>query len=232
MCHQNSCVHFSAEEAVAAEESLLIYCKPVELYNILQCRALQNPSFLQRCLRYKIQARRKQRLQMTISLSGTIKDGMQAKDLLPVYILMAKPVSDTEVAAGKQHSEVYRLNRACKLSSFTEFEGWRRAEANFILPEMNKLSLDVKAGKLTILLVSCGTILSISHQVSWRLDISSTSAWEKKMVSLMSCRCDILNIVPLNLKALNKTRILSPLNDPIHDINKNSKEKMKDDHFA
>ncbi|RVX15518.1 hypothetical protein CK203_009237 [Vitis vinifera] len=92
MCHQNSCVHFSAEEAVAAEESLLIYCKPVELYNILQCRALQNPeayqpdlphfmkfpelpvlnpnpldtihmrqpSFLQRCLRYKIQARRKQ----------------------------------------------------------------------------------------------------------------------------------------------------------------------------
>lgn len=156
MCHQNSCVHFSAEEAVAAEESLLIYCKPVELYNILQCRALQNPSFLQRCLRYKIQARRKQRLQMTISLSGTIKDGMQAKDLLPVYILMAKPVSDTEVAAGKQHSEVYRLNRACKLSSFTEFEGWRRAEANFILPEMNKLSLDVKAGKLTILLVSCG----------------------------------------------------------------------------
>lgn len=156
MCHQNSCVHFSAEEAVAAEESLLIYCKPVELYNILQCRALQNPSFLQRCLRYKIQARRKQRLQMTISLSGTIKDGMQAKDLLPVYVLMAKPVSDTEVAAGKQHSEVYRLNRACKLSSFTEFEGWRRAEANFILPEMNKLSLDVKAGKLTILLVSCG----------------------------------------------------------------------------
>ncbi|RVW50742.1 hypothetical protein CK203_076828 [Vitis vinifera] len=47
MCHQNSCVHFSAEEAVAAEESLLIYCKPVELYNILQCRALQNPEAYQ-----------------------------------------------------------------------------------------------------------------------------------------------------------------------------------------
>ncbi|RVX15517.1 Polycomb group protein EMBRYONIC FLOWER 2 [Vitis vinifera] len=185
---------------------------------------------------------------MTISLSGAIKDGMQAKDLLPVYVLMAKPVSDTEVAAGKQHSEVYRLNRACKLSSFTEFEGWRRAEANFILPEMNKLSLDVKAGKLTILLVK-QEILSVKNEiksirwtrprtnpnvlrVSLRLDISSTSALEKKMVSLMSCRCDILNIVPLNLKALNKTRILSPLNDPIHDINKNSKEKMKDDHFA
>lgn len=40
------------------------------------------------------------RLQMTIFLSGTVKDGMQAKDLLPVYVLMAKPISDTEVAAG------------------------------------------------------------------------------------------------------------------------------------
>jgi hypothetical protein len=42
MCHQNSCVHLSVEEATAAEESLLTYCKPVELYNILRCRALHN----------------------------------------------------------------------------------------------------------------------------------------------------------------------------------------------
>ncbi|XP_057978233.1 polycomb group protein EMBRYONIC FLOWER 2-like isoform X2 [Malania oleifera] len=62
MCRQNSSVQLSAEEAIAAEESLLIYCKPVELYNILQRRALQNPTFLQRCLRYKIQARRTRRL--------------------------------------------------------------------------------------------------------------------------------------------------------------------------
>ena len=40
------------------------------------------------------------RLQMTISLSGTVNDGMQARDLLPVYVLMAKSISDTEVAAG------------------------------------------------------------------------------------------------------------------------------------
>ncbi|KAF5959779.1 hypothetical protein HYC85_000988 [Camellia sinensis] len=42
MCRQDSRVHLSAEEEVAAEESLSIYCKPVELYNILQRRAIRN----------------------------------------------------------------------------------------------------------------------------------------------------------------------------------------------
>ncbi|KAG5248892.1 polycomb group protein EMBRYONIC FLOWER [Salix suchowensis] len=63
MCHQNCDVeHLSVEEAIAADESLLIYCKPVELYNILRRRAQDNPSFLRRCLRYKIKERRKKRL--------------------------------------------------------------------------------------------------------------------------------------------------------------------------
>ncbi|KAM1990104.1 hypothetical protein ACFX15_031399 [Malus domestica] len=61
MCRQNSCAHVPVEEAVAIDESLLIYCKPVELYNILRSRALHNPLFLRRCLRYKIQARRRKR---------------------------------------------------------------------------------------------------------------------------------------------------------------------------
>ncbi|XP_027360939.1 polycomb group protein EMBRYONIC FLOWER 2-like [Abrus precatorius] len=66
MCRQNSPVHHSGEEEVAADESLLIYCKPVELYNILYRRALHNPSFLGRCLRYKLRARRKRRLRAGI----------------------------------------------------------------------------------------------------------------------------------------------------------------------
>ncbi|KAL2941745.1 Polycomb group protein VERNALIZATION 2 [Bienertia sinuspersici] len=57
MCHQNSCPSVTVEEDVAAEECLLVYCKPVELYNILQRRAQQNPSFLPRCLNYKIEAK-------------------------------------------------------------------------------------------------------------------------------------------------------------------------------
>ncbi|KAL4280298.1 hypothetical protein GQ457_03G016140 [Hibiscus cannabinus] len=35
-------LHLSAEEEIAAEESLSIYCKPVEVYNILQRRAVRN----------------------------------------------------------------------------------------------------------------------------------------------------------------------------------------------
>lgn len=42
MCRQESRVHLSAEEEIAAEESLSIYCKPVELYNIIQRRAIRN----------------------------------------------------------------------------------------------------------------------------------------------------------------------------------------------
>ncbi|KAJ0105874.1 hypothetical protein Patl1_18405 [Pistacia atlantica] len=45
MCHQTSCGCLSAEEATTGEESLLIYCKPVELYNILRCRAQHNVIF-------------------------------------------------------------------------------------------------------------------------------------------------------------------------------------------
>lgn len=42
MCRHDSHGNLSAEEEIAAEESLSIYCKPVELYNILQRRAAKN----------------------------------------------------------------------------------------------------------------------------------------------------------------------------------------------
>ena len=35
-------LHLTEEEEIAAEESLSMYCKPVELYNILQRRAIGN----------------------------------------------------------------------------------------------------------------------------------------------------------------------------------------------
>lgn len=46
MCREDARVHLSAEEEIAAEESLSIYCKPVELYNILQRRAIRNVMYL------------------------------------------------------------------------------------------------------------------------------------------------------------------------------------------
>ncbi|XP_007038263.2 PREDICTED: polycomb group protein EMBRYONIC FLOWER 2 isoform X1 [Theobroma cacao] len=151
MCREDSRLHLSAEEELAAEESLSIYCKPVELYNILQRRAVRNPSFLQRCLRYKILAKHKMRIQMTVSVSGIVNGGVLTQSLFPLYILLARLVSDVAVA---EYSAVYRFRRACILTSFTGIEGSNQAQANFILPEINKLAIEAKSGSLAILLVS------------------------------------------------------------------------------
>ncbi|PPR85376.1 hypothetical protein GOBAR_AA35312 [Gossypium barbadense] len=148
MCREDSRLHLSAEEEIAAEESLSIYCKPVELYNILQRRA---PSFLQRCLRYKIQAKHKMRIQMSVSISRIVNEGVLTQSLFPLYILLARVVSDVAVA---EYSAVYRFRRACILTSFTGIEGSNQAQANFVLPEINKLAMEAKSGSLAILLVS------------------------------------------------------------------------------
>ncbi|KAL6977605.1 hypothetical protein U1Q18_026397 [Sarracenia purpurea var. burkii] len=155
MCRQDSRVHLSAEEEIAAEESLAIYCKPVELYNILQRRAIGNPSFLQRCLHYKIEAKHKKRIKMTISLSGTPHDGLQTQSLFPVYILLARQIS---CFAAAEYSAVYRFSRAYILTTSTDVEGMNRARANFILPEINKLAAEVKSGSLDILFIRCAPV--------------------------------------------------------------------------
>ncbi|KAJ4706526.1 Polycomb group EMBRYONIC FLOWER 2-like protein [Melia azedarach] len=151
MCREDSRVHLSAEEEIAAEESLSVYCKPVELYNILQRRAVRNPLFLQRCLSYQIQEKRRRRIQITISLSGAVNEGLQAQFPFPLYILLGRLVSDAAVA---EYSAVYRFSRACILTNFTGVEGSTQVQANFILPEINKLALKAKSGSLAILLIN------------------------------------------------------------------------------
>ncbi|XP_062163444.1 polycomb group protein EMBRYONIC FLOWER 2 isoform X1 [Alnus glutinosa] len=151
MCRQDSHVRMSAEEEIAAEESLSIYCKPVELYNILQRRAIRNPYFLQRCLRYKTEAKHKRRIQMTISLSGTGNEGLQTQNLFPLCIFLARVVSEAAVV---EYSAVYRFSRACIFTNPTGVEGSTQIQANIILPEINKLALEAKSGSLAILLVS------------------------------------------------------------------------------
>ncbi|KAH1228903.1 Polycomb group protein EMF2B [Glycine max] len=89
--HPDACEHLSAEEELAAEESLSIYCKPVELYNILQRRAMRNPSFLQRCLHYRIKAKHKKRIQMAVSLTRTITE---SQNVFPMSICLARRISD------------------------------------------------------------------------------------------------------------------------------------------
>ncbi|KAG8390222.1 hypothetical protein BUALT_Bualt01G0061400 [Buddleja alternifolia] len=159
MCRQDPRAHLSAEEQLAAEESLSIYCKPVELYNILQRRAVRNvflqPSFLQRCLRYKIQAKHKKRIQMTVSLPSTVNDESRIQSLFPLCILLARPVHSPSVVEG---TAVYRFSRECILTKCTGDDRMNQDQANFILPEVNKLSAEVKSGSLSILFVSCAEL--------------------------------------------------------------------------
>ncbi|KAK9075231.1 hypothetical protein SSX86_003552 [Deinandra increscens subsp. villosa] len=158
MCRREPHIQLSQEEQNAAEESLSVYCKPVELYNILQRRAKQNPLFLQRCLHYKSQAKNKRRIQVSISISGTINDGMHTQSLFPMYILLARPLSTTSM----ERSAVYHFSKASKLTAFSGAETVSCAQAKFILPEIGKLSLEIKSGSIAMLLVSCVDITN--HQ--------------------------------------------------------------------
>ncbi|CAN1241892.1 Polycomb group protein EMBRYONIC FLOWER 2 [Linum perenne] len=151
MCRDDGRVRLSAEEEMAAEESLSTYCKPVELYNILQRRAISSPLFLQRCLEYKIQAKNKRRIQMTVSLSTAVNGGSQSSSPFPLYVLLARLVTESLTP---EHSAVFRFSRACILSNFAGDQEGIQGQANFLLPESNKLALEANSGSLSLLLVS------------------------------------------------------------------------------
>ncbi|MBA0674102.1 hypothetical protein Goari_015714 [Gossypium aridum] len=206
MCQEDSGLNLSAEEEIAAEESLSVYCKPVELYNILQRRA---PLFLQRCLRYKLQAKHKRRIQMTVSVPGIVNEGVLTQTVFPLYILLARLVSDVAVA---EYSAVYRFRRACILTSFTGIDDSNQAQVNFILPEINKLAMEAKSGSLAILLVSfanggcClwGRIPLESLYLSWEKSPNLSSGQRSEMVlpvDLQSCL--------LKLKCSNEDKFIS-----------------------
>ncbi|KAG4155336.1 hypothetical protein ERO13_D03G105800v2 [Gossypium hirsutum] len=203
MCREDSRLHLSAEEEIAAEESLSIYCKPVELYNILQRRAVRNPLFLQRCLRYKIQAKHKMRIQMSVSISRIVNEGVLTQSLFPLYILLARVVSDVAVA---EYSAVYRFRRACILTSFTGIEGSNQAQANFVLPEINKLAMEAKSGSLAILLVSfanggcClwGRIPLESLYLSWEKAPNLSLGQRAEMIFPVDMHSCLLKLTSLN----------------------------------
>ncbi|XP_076898639.1 polycomb group protein EMBRYONIC FLOWER 2-like [Bidens hawaiensis] len=142
------------EEQIAAEESLTVYCRPVEFYNILQRRAIRNPLFLQRCLSYKLKA--KKRIQLSVSISGAVNDGLHTQNLFPFYIILARPLSTTNM----ERSAAYHFSKASKLTAFNGAETASFAQAKFILPDIDNLSAEIKSGSLVMLLVSCADITS------------------------------------------------------------------------
>ncbi|XP_051113540.1 polycomb group protein EMBRYONIC FLOWER 2-like isoform X2 [Andrographis paniculata] len=155
VCSHDPQSNLSAEEKLAADESFSHYCKPVELYNILQRRAVKSPSFLQRCLQYKVEAKHKKRIQMAISLPSTVNDESQIQNLFPLCILVARQVSSPSVV---EDSSIYHFSRECLLTKCTGSDRVNQDVANFILPEINKLSAEVKSGFLSILFVSCAEL--------------------------------------------------------------------------
>ncbi|MBA0821172.1 hypothetical protein Goarm_018044, partial [Gossypium armourianum] len=88
---------------------------------------------------------------MTVSVPGIVNEGVLTQTVFPLYILLARLVSDVAVA---EYSAVYRFRRACILTSFTGIDDSNQAQVNFILPEINKLAMEAKSGSLAILLVS------------------------------------------------------------------------------
>ncbi|KAK7279086.1 hypothetical protein RJT34_24130 [Clitoria ternatea] len=146
--HPDAREHLSAEEKLAADESFSIYCKPVELYNIIERRAKGNPLFLQRCLDYRIKAKHKKRVQMTVSLTRTIHE---SQNVFPMYICLARRVSD--LGASEQPA-VYRIGRIFIFRNSPGIDLNTQVQANFTLPEVNKLAEEARSCTLDILFVS------------------------------------------------------------------------------
>ncbi|CAD6261377.1 unnamed protein product [Miscanthus lutarioriparius] len=128
-----------------AENSRVLFGNHTLLCELFKKRAEKKPSFLQRDLCYKIQAKQNKRIQITISLSGSSNAEVQAQNIFPLYALIAKPIS-TILYEG--HSPVYQFTRACLLTCFDESGRDSHTEATFIIEDLKTLA--------NIILVSCG----------------------------------------------------------------------------
>ncbi|MCO5594320.1 hypothetical protein L7F22_048350 [Adiantum nelumboides] len=157
----------------AAEESLSLYCKPIELYNIIQRRALRNPTFLQRCLRYKIEEARQRRLKLTISsikvvfpkCDAHVSNGKpslkglsyEEQAFQSVLLMLTAPVASAEVG-----NACFRLNQTCVLRttsvSLSAAQSKEQASVTFLLPELKKLLPTVKRDGAVIVFITSAEI--------------------------------------------------------------------------
>ncbi|KAG8049468.1 hypothetical protein GUJ93_ZPchr0009g2098 [Zizania palustris] len=202
MCRHQPRAQLSPDEQLAAEESFALYCKPVELYNIIQRRAIKNPAFLERCLLYKIHARQKKRTVITISLSGGKNKELCAQNIFPLYVLLARPTSNLSLEG---HSPIYRFSRSCLLASFHEFGNKDHNEATLIIPDAKNLAT-TQACSLNIILISCGQVEQIldDNNCSGNLEEGSTLQklegkcfWGKIPIDLLAS--SLKNCVSLSL---------------------------------
>ncbi|KAJ1404799.1 Polycomb protein, VEFS-Box [Sesbania bispinosa] len=144
--HQDAYVHLSAEERLAADQSLAIYCKPIELYNMIQERSIGCPIVLPRCLNYKIEVKNKKRIQMTASLSWGDED---TRTVFPLYICLAMPDPNKEDAG---FSAAYQIKRKYILRDSFGIDGSTKLQADLILPELKKLAVKARSGSFSVLI--------------------------------------------------------------------------------
>uniref|UniRef100_A0A7N0TID2 Embryonic flower 2 n=1 Tax=Kalanchoe fedtschenkoi TaxID=63787 RepID=A0A7N0TID2_KALFE len=148
MCRQDAHVGLSDEEEIAAQQSLSVYCKPVEFYNILKCRSERNPPHLQRCLSYKIQAKHKMRIHLTINVPEILNTSGEALNLFPLCVLLGRRAFDDAVGKDSHdyHNSEYYFSRLCMLKS-------SKSQGKFVLPEVMKFAEEARSGSLDLLFV-------------------------------------------------------------------------------
>ncbi|CAM0908253.1 unnamed protein product [Alopecurus aequalis] len=148
-CGQQTRALLSPDEE---QECLALYCKPVELYNIIRERDIKYPLSLQRCLCYKIEAKRKKRIRISVSISGTANTELPAHSIFPLHVLFARATSNDSLDG---HSPVYRFSRACLLTSFSESGDSDHTKATFTIPNLKSLATS-QVRNLNIILISYG----------------------------------------------------------------------------
>ncbi|CAM8908792.1 unnamed protein product [Rhodiola kirilowii] len=145
MCRQDAHLGLSDEEEVAAEQSFSVYCRPVEFYNILKCRAEMNPPYLQRSLSYKIQAKHKTRINLTVKVPEILSTDGEVLNLFPLHVLLRRRIFDGALVNDSHDDNFcdYNFSRLCVLRN-------SQAQGNFVLPDVTKLAEEATSGSLYI----------------------------------------------------------------------------------
>ncbi|KAL2600154.1 hypothetical protein AAZV13_10G095100 [Glycine max] len=113
---------------------------------------MRNPSFLQRCLHYRIKAKHKKRIQMAVSLTRTITE---SQNVFPMSICLARRISDH---GASRQTAIYQIGRIFIFRNSPGIDLNTQVQANFTLPEVNKLAEEARSCSLDILFVSTATV--------------------------------------------------------------------------
>ncbi|KAM0892497.1 hypothetical protein ACQ4PT_025717 [Festuca glaucescens] len=169
--------------------------------NQLCCTILFNKEPLKICLCYKIEAKRKKRIQILVSISGSANTELPAHGIFPLHVLFARATTNDSLNG---HSPVYRFSWASLLTSFSESGNSDHTKATFTIPDLKSLAT-LQVCNLNIILISCGQRgknlnenFSGNHvEYSSPQKLGGQCSWGKIPMDLLSSSLD--NCVTLSL---------------------------------